>query len=271
MSLRVDPAGSFRAAVAARDRATVGMWVCSGSPVAAEICAGSGLDWVLIDTEHAPNGLESVLAQLHAASGYPVHSVVRLPAADDVAMKQVLDLGATTVLVPMVNTREQAERVAASAAYPPEGVRGVGSALARAARWNRVEGYLAEARAGITVLVQAETEAAVANAAEIAAVPGIDGVFIGPSDLAASMGLLGQQDHPEVVAAVLRTIAAVHAAGKPVGVNAFAPATAERYLAAGVDFILVGADVALLARGGEALAARYLPEPESPAAPRASY
>lgn len=270
MSLRVDPSASFRAAVAARGRASVGMWVVSGSPVAAEICAGSGLDWLLIDTEHAPNGLESVLAQLHAASGYPVHSVVRLPAVDPVAMKQMLDLGATTVLVPMVNTREQAEQVAASAAYPPEGIRGVGSALARAARWNRVGDYLLEARDGITVLVQIETEEAVRNAAEIAAVAGIDGVFIGPSDLAASMGLIGQQDHPAVVEAVLSTIAAVRAAGVPVGVNAFAPATAERYLAAGVDFILVGADVALLARGGEALAARYLPHP-APDTPRASY
>lgn len=271
MSLRVTAEGSFRAALGANSRAMIGMWLCSGSPISAEICAGSGLDWLLIDTEHAPNGLESVLAQLQACSGSPVHTVVRLPAVDAVAMKQILDLGATTVLVPMVNTPEQAALVAAAAAYPPEGIRGVGSALARAASWNRTENYLLDARSGITVLVQIETEEAVRNAAAIAAVPGIDGVFIGPSDLAASMGYLGQQEHPEVVAAVRRTIEAVHAAGKPVGVNAFAPETAEAYLAAGVDFILVGADVALLARGSEALAARYGGGAPAPGAPPASY
>ena len=276
MSLRVAPAASFRAELNEDGAAKVGVWVCSGSPIAAEICAGAGLDWVLIDTEHAPNGLESVLAQLQASAAYPVQSVVRLPGKDPVIMKQVLDLGAESVLVPMVNTAAEAKAVAASAAYPPDGIRGVGSALARAARWNRIDNYLAEARAGLTVLVQIETAEGVANAAEIAAVEGVDGVFIGPSDLAASMGLLGQQEHPEVVAAVERTIELVHAEGKPVGVNAFNPARADNYIEAGVDFILVGADVALLARGTEALAERFVKQNagspgDTSVAARASY
>lgn len=276
MSLRVAPSASFRAELAEGGAARAGAWVCSGSPIAAEICAGAGLDWLLIDTEHAPNGLESVLAQLQACAAYPVHAVVRLPGQDPVAMKQMLDLGAESVLVPMVNTAAEAAAVAASAAYPPAGIRGVGSALARAARWNRVDDYLAEARSGLTVLVQIETAEGVANAAEIAAVDGIDGVFIGPSDLAASMGLLGQQDHPDVIAAVEQTIALVQAEGKPVGVNAFQPERADAYIAAGVDFILVGADVAVLARGTEELAARFVPrcddaERAAQGEPRASY
>jgi len=154
----------------------------------------------------------------------------------------------------------EARAAGAAVRYPPHGVRGVGSALARAARWNRSPEYLQRADETITLLVQIETALAVENVAEIAGTEGVHGIFLGPSDLAASMGHLGQQEHPEVVAAVEHCIAVANELGVPVGVNAFAEATARRYLAAGVDFILVGADVALLARGSEALAAKYLPE-----------
>ncbi|WP_432508904.1 HpcH/HpaI aldolase family protein [Kineococcus auxinigenes] len=259
MPLRLNP--TLRDRLHATDRALFGGWVCSGSPVMAEIMAGSGLDWVLIDMEHAPNGLESTLAQLHAVSGYPVTPVVRVPAADDVLLKQVLDLGAQTVLVPMVSTAEQARAVVAATQYPPAGRRGVGSALARSARWNRVDGYLANAAEYVSVVVQVETAEAVENAGEIAATPGVDGVFVGPSDLAASMGLLGAQTHPDVVAAVHRALAAVLAAGKPVGVNAFDPAVAHAYADAGARFVLVGADVALVARASEKLAAEFVTTP----------
>ncbi len=252
---------TLRDALQTADRPLFGGWICSGSPVAAEIMAGSGLDFVLVDMEHAPNGLESVLAQLHAVSGYPVVPVVRVAAADEVLLKQVLDLGARTVLVPMVSTPEQAADVAAATRYPPLGRRGVGSALARSARWNRVEGYLRNAADHVSVLVQVETPDGVRNARAIAATPGIDGVLVGPADLAASMGLLGQQDHPDVVAAVLSTLADVRAAGRPAGVNAFDPALAHRYVEAGARFVLVGADVVLLARGSERLAAEFLPPP----------
>jgi 4-hydroxy-2-oxoheptanedioate aldolase len=144
--------------------------------------------------------------------------------------------------------------------YPPLGVRGVGSALARSSRWNRVPGYLANASSTISLFVQVESRAAVDRVAEIVAVDGVDGILVGPADLAASMGYLGQQDHPEVVDAVLHSIRAAVDAGKPCGVNAFDPAAADRYLAAGAAFVLVGADVALLARASEALAARFVPD-----------
>jgi 4-hydroxy-2-oxoheptanedioate aldolase len=255
MPLRVEE--TFAARMADGGRQT-GMWVSSGSPLAAEICAGSGLDWLLIDAEHSPNGLESLLAQLQAVHGYPVSAVVRPPIGDAVLLKQYLDLGVQNLLIPMVDTPEQAAGLVRAVQYPPHGIRGVGSALARASRWNRIEGYLENAAESVTLLVQIETAAAVENVAEIAAVDGVDGLFIGPADLAASMGHLGQQEHPDVVAAVEHCIRVVKAAGKPVGVNAFAEATARRYIAAGVDFILVGADVALLARGSEALAAKYI-------------
>ncbi|CDO08142.1 2-dehydro-3-deoxyglucarate aldolase [Mycolicibacterium cosmeticum] len=256
MSLRLT--GTLRDALAGADRALYGGWICMGSVTSAEIMAGSGLDWVLIDMEHAPNGLESVLAQLHAVSGYSVTPVVRVPIGDPVIIKQVLDLGAQTVLVPMVSTAEQARAVAAAAQYPPVGVRGVGSALARSARWNRVEDYLPDGARHVSVLVQIETSVGIDNARAIAETPGIDGVFVGPSDLAASMGLIGQQTHPEVVARVEQAFTHVRAAGKAVGVNAFVPAQAKQYVEAGASFLLVGADVALLARGSETLAEQFI-------------
>ncbi|GAB3119742.1 aldolase/citrate lyase family protein [Glaciibacter psychrotolerans] len=273
MSLRVTAEPTFRDALATASRAQIGMWVCSGSPLVAEICAGSGLDWLLIDTEHSPNGLESTLSQLQAVHGYPIVPLVRAPIGDRVIVKQLLDLGAQNLLIPMIDDADAAHAMVAAVRYPPLGVRGVGSALARAARWNRIDDYLHNANATISLFVQIETALAVENVASIAAVEGIDGLFIGPSDLAASLGLLGQQEHPDVVAAVEHCIRTVAALGKPVGVNAFASATAERYLAAGANFVLVGADVSLLARGSEALAARYIPAPavvDEPAE-RASY
>ena len=266
MSLQLAP--TFRDRLGAASRPLVGMWVCSGSPLVAEICAGAGLDWLLIDMEHSPNGLESTLAQLHAVAAYPVTTLVRVPIGDVVTIKQVLDLGAQNILVPMVSSADEARSAVEAVRYPPRGKRGVGSALARSGRWNRVDGYLENADAHVSLFVQIETAAGVDAAAEIAAIDGVDGVFVGPSDLAASMGVLGQQTHPEVADAVLRTFEAVAAAGKPVGVNAFDPAVADRYLAAGASFVLVGADVALLARGSEALAARFI---AGDGAERASY
>ncbi|MEZ3159321.1 HpcH/HpaI aldolase/citrate lyase family protein [Microbacterium sp. BWT-B31] len=256
MPLRLN--STFRDALASAGRPLAGMWVCTGSPLVAEICAGAGLDWLLIDMEHGPNGLESVLAQLQAVAAAPLSPVVRVPSADAVTIKQVLDLGAQNILVPMVSSEDEARAVVEATRYPPLGRRGVGSALARSARWNRVEDYLHNAGAYVSLFVQVESAHAVEAASEIAAVDGVDGVFVGPSDLAASMGVIGQQTHPDVTAAVLRTFEAVRAAGKPVGVNAFDPKVAQSYLDAGADFVLVGADVALLARGSEALAARWV-------------
>lgn len=273
MPFRVEPPVPFRSVLAA-DRARIGMWACTGNPLVTEICAGSGLDWLLIDGEHSTNSLESIQLQLQTVAAYPITPVVRPPSGDAVILKQYLDVGVQNLLIPMVDTADQAKQVVAAVRYPPRGVRGVGSALARASRWNRIDGYLGIAEETITLLVQIESATAVENVQAIASVDGVDGIFIGPSDLAASMGYLGQQDHPEVVAAVEHCIKAAAALGKPVGVNAFAEATARRYLDAGVNFILVGADVALLARATEALARTYLPpsgSAEEPVTRVASY
>jgi 4-hydroxy-2-oxoheptanedioate aldolase len=262
MLLRIEPDTTFRDAMRNQNgkagRPLAGMWVCSGSPLVAEICAGSGLDWLLIDAEHSPNGLESILAQLQAVNGYPVHTVVRPPVNDTVLIKQYLDLGVQNLLVPMVNSAAEAGAAVAATRYPPHGVRGVGSALARASRWNRIPDYLARARETISLTVQIESGAAVDAVEEILTVDGVDAIFLGPSDLAASLGVLGQQEHPEVRAAVEHCLGAAKAAGKPAGVNAFNPPTAHHYMSSGAAFVLVGADVAMLARGSEALAAEFL-------------
>ncbi|MFK4759463.1 HpcH/HpaI aldolase/citrate lyase family protein [Microbacterium sp. ZW T5_45] len=255
MPLHLTP--SFRERLTAADRALIGMWACSGSPLVTEVAAGSGLDWLLVDMEHSANTLDTVLVQLQVVAAYPITPVVRVPVNDPVAIKQVLDLGAQNIIVPMVSSVEEARAAVAATRYPPEGVRGVGSALARSARWNRVDGYLRDSALHTSLTVQIETAAGVDAAAEIAAVDGVDAIFVGPSDLSASMGLLGQQTHPDVVAAVGAVFAAATAAGTPVGVNAFDPAAADAYIADGADFVAVGADVALLARASEALAARF--------------
>lgn len=256
-------------------RPVAGMFLSSGDVTAAEICAGAGLDYLLIDGEHAPLSLEGILAQLRVISGTGTLSLVRVPALDEVIIKQVLDLGAQNVLVPMVHTAQDAVAAVRAMHYPPKGVRGVGSALARSGRWNRTSGYLQDAGEQVTLFVQIESAAGVENAAAIAAVDGVDGIFIGPSDLSATMGLIGQQAHPDVVAAVKKVIAEVKAAGKIVGVNAFVQAHAEDYVEAGADFVNVGADVALLARGSEALADTWCPAPDAEEsdgqAPRGSY
>jgi 4-hydroxy-2-oxoheptanedioate aldolase len=248
---------TLRETLASADRPLAGMWVCSGSPLVAEICAGGGPDWLLLDMEHAPNGLESVLAQLQAVAAYPVAPVVRAPGLLPVMIKQILDLGAQNLLMPMIDTAAQAEAAVRAVRYPPRGDRGVGSALARSARWNRVDDYLTDADRYVSLFVQIESVTGVDNAAAIASVDGVDGVFVGPSDLAASMGLIGQQTHPDVTAAVLRAFEAVRSGGKPVGVNAFDPTVAQQYVDAGASYVLLAADVAVLARASESVAGRF--------------
>ena len=258
MPIRLESTPTLADRLRAADRTLYGMWSCAGSPLVAEICAGSGLDILLIDGEHSPIGLESVVAQLQAAAAYPVTPVVRAPIGDAVILKQLLDLGAQNILVPMVDSVEEAEAMVRAVRYPPRGVRGVGSALARSSRWSRIPDYLARAHELVSLTVQIETVEGLAAAAGIAAVDGVDALLVGPADLAASMGLLGQQNHPEVVAAVESVLRAGRAAGTPVGVNAFDPAMAEHYTEAGAAWVLVGSDVTLLARASEGLADRFI-------------
>lgn len=257
MPLRINLPPTFHEVIAERKAVQVGLWVCSGSATAAEIVASSGCDWVLVDGEHSPIGLESTLDILRAVGPYPVTPVVRVPVNDPVLIKQFLDLGAQNIMVPMVHTVADAEAAVAAMRYPPQGVRGVGSALARSARWNRVPNYLDTASQHVSLIVQVESAEAAANATDILAVDGVDAVFIGPSDLAASMGMLGQQTHEDVVAHVLNTIRAANAVGTPVGVNAFDNEQARYYIDAGADFVAVGADVQLLASSSAALAEKF--------------
>lgn len=269
MPVRLNAEDNFAQRMAKADRAQFGIWICSANSTVAEIVASSGIDWILIDAEHTPNDLQSILVQLQVTYGHPATPMVRPPHGDSNLIKQYLDLGVQNILIPMVNTAAEAAALVRAVRYPPLGIRGVGSALARASRWNRIGDYLPSASDTISLFVQIETTEAVANIESILAVEGIDGLFIGPSDLAASMGLLGQQDHEDVVSSVEACIKVAKSAGIKVGVNAFAPATADRYIAAGVDFILVGADVALLARGSEALADRFISK--APKETRTSY
>lgn len=242
--------------------AQFGLWAASGSAYVTEICAGSGIDWLLLDQEHAPNDIRSTLEQLQVLAGYPdIEVVVRPPAADPVYIKQLLDIGARNLIVPMVDTPEQAATAVAATRYPPAGIRGVGSALARASQWNRISDYLATADSGVSLTVQVESLAGLAALAEIADVDGVDAVFVGPADLAASMGKLGLPEHAEVVTTIEKALATIVEHGKSAGVNAFNETIARRYLAAGASFVLIGADVALLARGAEQLVAKYRKEP----------
>jgi 4-hydroxy-2-oxoheptanedioate aldolase len=235
-----------------------GMWLASGSSYVTEICAGSGIDWVLLDQEHAPNDLRTTLEQLQVLAGYPdVDVLVRPPAADPVFIKQLLDIGVQNLIVPMIDDADAAAMAVAATRYPPEGIRGVGSALARASRWNRISDYLVTADATVSLTVQVETVAGLRHLGDVVEVDGVDAVFIGPADLAASMGRLGQPEHPEVVSSIEAALATIVEHEKAAGVNAFNEVIARRYLAAGASFVLVGADVALLARGAEQLATRY--------------
>lgn len=251
---------TFKQVMAESNRALIGMWLCSGSPMVTEIAAGSGLDWLMIDGEHAPLSLDMVQRQLQVAAAYRITPVVRVPSNNKVIIKQYLDLGAQNLIVPMVNSAEDALAAVRAVRYPPEGVRGVGAALSRGARWNRVDNYLQRANDElVSLLVQIESVEAVENAAEIAATDGVDGMFIGPNDLAASMGLLGQPGHPEVARKMQQVIDVARAHNKPVGITEFNLDLAQHWVDAGLDFVLAGADVALLARSTEALANRFIP------------
>lgn len=245
----------------------IGLWLGLADAYAAEMVAGTGFDWLLIDGEHAPNDVRSTLAQLQAIAPYKAQPVVR-PVQGDVALiKQLLDVGAQTLLIPMVETAEQAQRMVAATRYPPQGIRGVGSALARASRWNQVSGYLQNANSQVCVLVQVESQRGLDNLAEIAAVEGVDGVFFGPADLSASLGVLGQPEHALVQRAILDGIACVQAAGKAAGVLAAAPHMARLYLERGALFVAVGVDTSLLVQACRKLVADYhAPNPMPPAA-----
>ena len=259
------PTNRFKQALA-QGSAQIGLWLGLADAYSAEILAGTGYDWLLIDGEHAPNDLRSMLHQLQAiasaASALPPgapapHPIVRVPVGETALIKQVLDLGAQTVLVPMVDTPAQAQQLARAMRYPPDGVRGMGSPLARSSRWQAYPQYVHEANQQVCLLVQAETVEALQNLDAIAATPGVDGVFIGPADLSASMGHTGDPGHPDVQAAIQDGIARILRAGKAPGILATTDAQARQWLAAGALFVAVGVDTLLLASAAQDLLARF--------------
>jgi 4-hydroxy-2-oxoheptanedioate aldolase len=238
-------------------RAQIGLWQSLASPIAAEICATMGFDWLLFDSEHAPNDLSSLLAELQASAAYPVHPIARVPIGETWIIKRYLDIGFSTILVPLVNTQAQAAGLVKAMHYPPEGVRGVGSSGARVTRWNAVPDYLDWANDQVCLLVQVETREALENLDSIANTKGVDGVFIGPADLSASLGHRGNPGHPDVQAAISDAIARINKAGKAGGILVGDEAAARRYLDAGFLFVAVGSDVHLLARAGRELAKKF--------------
>jgi 4-hydroxy-2-oxoheptanedioate aldolase len=237
-------------------RLQIGLWHSLSSHLVAEILADAGFDWILIDTEHAPNELPMVLAELQAMSGGTAHAVVRPAWNDPVIIKRVLDVGAQSLLIPYVETEEEAKRAVMATRYPPEGFRGY-AGQARASRYGRIKGYHAAANAEICLLVQVETKRGLENLGRIASVEGVDGVFVGPGDLSAALGYLGQPNHPEMVKVIGDTIMRIKAAGRAPGILTGDAELAQRYIELGCLFAAVGSDIGLLTKGADQLAAKF--------------
>jgi 4-hydroxy-2-oxoheptanedioate aldolase len=253
------PVNPFKQALQEK-RAHIGLWLGLADHYTTEICAGAGFDWLLIDGEHSPNDLRTVLQQAQVIAAYPgTHAIARVPVghghAGTTLIKQYLDLGIQTLLVPMVDTARQAAELVRAMRYPPDGIRGMGGA--RASRWGRYPDYAKEANAQVCLLVQAETREALANLEAIAATDGVDGIFIGPADLSASLGHVGDPGHAEVQAAIDDAIGRITRAGKAAGILTTDDALARRYLKMGATFVAVGLDNNLLARATSELAAKF--------------
>jgi 4-hydroxy-2-oxoheptanedioate aldolase len=250
------PTNLFKRALR-RGKPQIGLWLGLADAYVAELLATAGFDCLVIDAEHAPNDPRSVLGQLQAMAPYPVHPIVRPVCGSVELIKQYLDIGAQTLIVPMVETPEQARQMVAATRYPTRGVRGVGSALARASRWNQIDDYLRRSDDEICVFVQVESINALTHLERIAAVDGVDGVFFGPADLAASMGLLGKPSDPAVRAAILQGIATVKKAGKAAGTLTADRQLAHEYLAQGALFVAVGVDTSILIKAARELSAEF--------------
>lgn len=249
------PVNQFKRGLAAGEL-QIGLWSQIASHVATEVVAGAGYDFMVIDAEHAPNDVTTVLPLLQVVAGYPTSAVVRVPWNDMVLAKRYLDIGAQTLLVPFIDTAEQAAEAVASTRYPPEGVRGIATCH-RANRYGRIPDYHARAGSEIAVIVQIETRRGLDNLEAIAAVEGIDGVFIGPSDLAGSFGHLGEPGHAEVQEAIAEVPRRLAASGTPAGILSPVEDAARRHIELGYRFVAVGSDVALLAARTADMAARF--------------
>ena len=249
------PRNTFKHALAAGEP-QIGLWSSLSSNYSVEVIAGAGFDWLLLDMEHSPNDLESLLAQLQAAAPYGTHPVVRVPWNDMVTIKRVLDVGAQSLLVPYVCTAQEARAAVSFTRYPPEGVRGV-AGTTRATRFGRVKEYARRAQEEICLLVQVETQSALDSIEAICGIDGVDGVFIGPADLHASLGYAGEIANPRVMPVIDEAIRRIRNAGKAPGILTPSEGDARRWLACGALFVAVGADVGILARGAEALVQKF--------------
>lgn len=243
-----------------RGEAQYGLWLGLAQPLSTEICADAGFDWLLIDAEHGPNDLRTILAQLQVIAAYGSHPIVRPPHGDHVLIKQLLETGVQTLLIPMVESAEQAARLVQAMRYPPHGIRGVGSALARASRWGRISNYMHTANDQMCLLVQVETRAGLENLDAIRAVEGVDGIFFGAADLAASFGLTGEADHPDIVRLIEDGLRRVSAQGTWGGVLCGDHTLVERYRQAGARFVAVGIDSMILSAATSQLCAIYKPD-----------
>lgn len=250
------PTNTFKQAMA-RQAPMWGCWAGFATGYATEIVASTGFDWLLIDGEHAPNTLPSILAQLQAVAPYLTAPVVRSVNQDPALIKQLLDIGAQTLMIPMVESGDQAAAVVRATRYPPQGVRGVGGGVVRATRWDGVDDYLAKAHESLCLIVQVESPKGVEHVEAIAETEGVDAIFIGPADLSVGMGYPGNPTHPNVQSAIEMVIQTVHAAGKPVGILAPVEEDARRYQKLGCQFIAVGIDISLLRQGAMATLERY--------------
>jgi 4-hydroxy-2-oxoheptanedioate aldolase len=237
-------------------RPQIGLWSSLSSHITVEVIAGSGFDWLLLDTEHSPNELTMVHSQLQAMEGGTATAVVRPVWNDAVVFKRLLDVGVQSFLVPWIQNADEARRAVAATRYPPEGIRGVAVAI-RANRYGRVKDYVKRVHDELFVMAQIETRVALGNLEAIAAVDGVDGLFIGPSDLAADMGHLGNNTHPDVRAAIADAVGRIRASGKIAGILTPVEADARHWLELGCLFVAVGSDVGILARQSEALAAKF--------------
>jgi len=249
------PVNRFRAALERR-RPLVGLWTMLNAGTAVEGLARAGFDWIMLDGEHTPMSLADAVAHLRILDASPSIPLVRVVWNDAVVMKQYLDAGATTIMVPYVQTADEAVAAVRAMRYPPRGARGV-AVLHRASRYGRLADYHARAEESLFLIVQVETRAAIDRIEEIAAVDGVDALFFGPSDIAASIGLLGQPSHPDVAALIDDAVARARPSGKAMGALASNAEGAERHIDAGFDFVSVASDLTILFRTAEQVAARF--------------
>lgn len=250
------PVNKFKKAILAGE-IQIGCWAGMADPYATEMLGTAGFDWLLIDGEHAPNDIRSILAQIQILGTSTSSPVVRLPVGNEALVKQALDIGVQSILIPMIESAEEAKAMVRAVRYPPNGRRGVGAALARASGFSGIPDYVTTADDEICLLLQVENLTGLAALDEILKIDGVDGVFVGPADLAADMGYPGQTAHPEVRAAVVDALTRIRAAGRAAGILSTDEAFSNQCIEMGVEFVAVAIDVVEYVKRLRALSVQY--------------